>query len=172
MKTMTTVVLLTVCIAWAQSYDELLARARSALAGRNYREVVTASQQAIQMNEQRWEAYAIAANGYSGQQFYDDAIGMLQMALPRAPEDKKQLVRDALQQVRRQMSAPAASAPPPPPSASAAPATTQQEIILWKSIENSRNADDFRGYLDRYRTARIRRWRACDWSRSVKNRSA
>jgi hypothetical protein len=41
------------------------------------------------------------------------------------------------------------------PSASQAPATnqsatTQAEIVLWKSIENSTNADDFKAYLTQY----------------------
>ena len=145
-------------LIWAQpgSYDDLLSRARSALSARDYQAAAAATQQAIRMDDHRWEAYAVAANAYSGERLYDDAIGMLQMALPRAPEDRKQLVRDALQEVRRQMAgvrspAPIDSSPVARPQSSPAiSAPTQAEIVLWKSIENSGKIEDFRGYLERY----------------------
>ena len=113
---------------WAQpgTYDDFLTQAKSALAAKNYKEAATASQRAISMDDHRWEAYAVAANAYSGQKLFDDAIGMLQMALPRAPEERKQLVRDALQEVRRQMTG--TSSVPVGPPASSSP--TQAEVVL------------------------------------------
>jgi hypothetical protein len=130
---------------WGQtgSYDDLLTQAKSALTAKNYKEAVMNSQKAISMDDRRWEAYAIAANAYSGQRLYDDAIGMLQMALSRAPEERKQLVRDALQEVRKQQMAGPSSSP-------SSQAPTQAEIVLWKSIENSARSDDFAAYLQRY----------------------
>ncbi len=147
-----------VCLtpAWAQSYDELLTQAKSALTAKSYKEAVTATERAISMDDRRWEAYAVAANAYSGQKLYNDAIGMLQMALSRAPQERKQLVRDALQEVRMQTAGalPAAPAGPPPvarpPSPPPSPVPTQAEIVLWKSIENSKSVDDYQSYLNRY----------------------
>jgi hypothetical protein len=84
---------------------------------------------------------------------------MLQAALTRAPEDRKPSIRDALTETRRALAAApppptaAAASPPPPTTATATPpatAPTQAEIVLWKSIENSTNAVDFYGYLDKY----------------------
>ena len=135
------------------SYDDLLARARAALATKDYQAAVTASQQAIGTDDRRWEAYAIAANAYTGQRLYGDAIESLQAALARAPDERKQLIRDALQQVRRLMapSVPAIAPPEPVRPGPAMPAAaTQPEIVLWKSIENSTRPDDFRGYLNSY----------------------
>ena len=68
------------------SYDDLLARGRSALAAKDYQAGVAASEQAIRMDDRRWEAYAIAANAYTGHQLYDDAVESLQRALSRAPQ--------------------------------------------------------------------------------------
>src|SRR5689334_12815416 len=84
-------ILLSCGVLYAQaSYDDLLARARSALAGKDYSAAATASQEAIKMDERRWEAYAVAANAYTGQGQYDDAIDSLRAALARAPEERKQ----------------------------------------------------------------------------------
>ncbi len=138
------------------TYDDLLTQAKSALTAKNYKGAVTATGRAISMDDRRWEAYAVAANAYSAQKLYDDAIGMLQMALPRTPEERKQLVRDALQEVRRQMTGAVVVAPVSPPPVSRPPsppppaAPTQAEIVLWKSIENSSKIVDFRAYLERY----------------------
>ena len=104
------------------TYDDLLARARAALATKDYQASVTASEQAIRMDERRWEAYAIAANAYSGQRFYDEAVESLQAALARAPDERKQLIRDALQQVRSQTTMnPAPAGRPTQPSQQTSP---------------------------------------------------
>jgi Tol biopolymer transport system component len=93
------------------TYDELLTRARSSLTAKDYPAAVTAAQQAMGVDNRRWEAYAIAANGYSGQRLYDDAIESLQSALARAPDIKKPLIREALSDLRKEQ-----GAPPPVPS--------------------------------------------------------
>ena len=146
------------------SYEDLVAKARLLAAQKNFKDAVNAGEQAIQMDDKRWEGYVVSAEAYSGQQLYDDAIGMLQSALTRAPQEKKQLIRDAITETRKQLSAPqAAAAPPQAPApapaaalaqtpAPALAAPTQAEIVLWKSIENSKSAADYQGYLDAYPT--------------------
>jgi hypothetical protein len=138
-------------VAIGQPYEDQLAKSRAAAAAKQYEEAETAAEMAITLDDKRWEAYVLAANAYSSQRLYDDAIGMLQMALVRVPEDKKQLVRDAISDARGRASAPAVPstavvARPAPPST----APTQSEIVLWKSIENSDRFEDFHAYLEQY----------------------
>lgn len=141
------------------AYDDAVAKARALAAQKEFKAATTASEQAIQMDDKRWEGYVVAAEAYSGQQLYDDAIGMLQMALVRTPEEKKPAIRQAITETRRllsgQTSAPAiVPTPSAAPSAASAPtpatAPTQAEIILWKGIENSKSASDYQAYLDAY----------------------
>ena len=152
------------------AYDDAVAKARALAAQKDFKTAATTSEQAIQMDDKRWEGYIVAAESYSGQQLYDDAIGMLQMALVRAPEDKKPAIRDAITETRRMLAGPIAPsrAPSAPSSAPAIPASnvqsatpaasaanpgaapTQAEIILWKSIENSKNSSDYEAYLKAY----------------------
>jgi hypothetical protein len=130
-------------------YDAVIARARALLKEGKLKDALTSSEEAIALNDKRWEAYVTAASAYSAQQLFDDAIGMLQLALPRAPEDRKPLIRDALAETRRALLNPlpaAATASAPAGS----PMPTQAEIVLWKSIENSTKATDFSGYLAAY----------------------
>lgn len=129
--------------AEAQPYDEQLARSRAAAAEKRFEAAQAAAESAIAIDDARWEGYVLAANAYSSQQLYDDAIGMLQMALPRAPADKKPLIRQAITEARD--SATGTSQPPV-----SATSTTQQEIIVWKAIENSTRVSDYQSYLDQY----------------------
>jgi tetratricopeptide (TPR) repeat protein len=135
-------------------YDQAVTQARQLLKENKHREAVTVSERAIKLDDSRWEAYVTAAGGYSGLGLYDDAIGLLQMALPRAPEDRKAAVRDALQESRRALNQ--SSANPSPKvqqgqrETGAAGSPTQAEIVLWKSIEKSSSPDDFTGYLKQY----------------------
>jgi hypothetical protein len=145
--------------AFAQdSYDDHLTRSKSLITQQQFSDAIKEAQKAIATDGQRWEAYVIAAKGYSSQRYYDDAIGMLQMALARAPDDKKPLVRDAIADCGKQQSQGNTSSSsggispqtPAAPTGSAAPAPTQVEIVLWKTIENSNNLDDFETYLKQY----------------------
>jgi hypothetical protein len=144
---------LSLCHAQPSSYDDAVARARALITGKKLAEAVTVSEQAIALDEKRWEAYVTAAAAYSAQQLYDDAIGMLQMALGRVPQEKKQQIRDAISEARRQINTPRDVSQRPtvpfgPPAAPAPP--TQAEIVLWKSIENSTQSGDYQAYLDAY----------------------
>jgi hypothetical protein len=137
-------------------YDEAIAKARSLLTEKKNKEAVHESERAIKLDESRWEAYVLAASGYSSQQLYDDAIGYLQMALPRAPEDKKDKIREALTESRAALARPASSAsaaaPAVPSRAMSSPQAvpSQAEVVLWKTIENSTRVSDYETYLDKY----------------------
>src|SRR4051812_20539697 len=134
------------------SYDVDIAKTRTLVAEHKFAEAIDASEKAIALDSQRWEAYEILATAYAGQQLYDDAISMLQMALGRAPQEKKKQIRDELSQVRSQLQ----SAVPPAakqgsgskegtdrPKPLAAPAqTSQAEMVLWKTIDNSEKLED------------------------------
>ena len=151
------------------AYDDAVAKARALATQKDFKGAATAGEQAIQMDDKRWEGYVVAAEAYSGQHLYDDAIGMLQMALVRAPAEKKSAVRDAIGETRKLLSGSTdttAGAPGASPSASsnaapgnlqsAAPAAsranpgtapTQAAIILWKGIDGSKNPSDYRADL-------------------------
>jgi len=140
--------------AQSPTYNDLIAKARTLLADRKPQEAIEQSEAAIKLDDKRWEAYVTAASGYSAQKLYDDAIGMLQMALPRAPTERKQLVRDAITEARQLSSggavANAGGGGPQPSGGSSAGSPTQAEVVLWKTIENSTRVEDFRGYIERY----------------------
>jgi tetratricopeptide (TPR) repeat protein len=138
------------------TYDDHLSQAKSLISLQKYVDAVGEAQKAIAADGQRWEAYAVAAKAYSGQKLYDDAIGMLQLALVRAPDDKKPLIRDAIADCRKEQnqgitpnsSGATRASNTAPTTAPSAP--TQAEIVLWKSIENSSQTNDFQAYLTQY----------------------
>lgn len=132
----------------AQSYEQQLARSRSALNAKQYKEAQIAAEKAIQLDPNRWEGYVLAANSYSAQLLYDDAVGMLQIALLRAPEDNKRLIREALADARKRVN----SSPVPTKSTAAQipSSPSMQEIVLWKSIEKSSTPVELRAYLTQY----------------------
>lgn len=138
----------------ASSYDESVAKARAFLKDNKFKEALEASEQAIKIDDKRWEAYVTAATAYSSQGLMDDAIGMLQQSLVRAPQDRKPLIRDAIAETRKAMAVaaaqPATGATPAAAAPDAGASPTQAEIVLWKSIENSKTAADFSGFLSAY----------------------
>lgn len=129
-------------LATKSTYDEAITRARALLKEGKPKESLAVSEQAIALDDKRWEAYVTAASAYASAQLFDDAVGMLQLALPRAPEDRKPLIRDALTEVRRALLTPA------PAAVEAAPA--EAEIVLWKTIENTSKPEDLEAYLKAY----------------------
>lgn len=96
----------------SRAYDEAVAKARELLRANNASAALSASQAAIALDDKRWEAYVTAAGAYSAQLLFDDAIGMLQAALARAPEDRKPMIRDALASARSTVPAPQLQARP------------------------------------------------------------
>jgi tetratricopeptide (TPR) repeat protein len=135
------------------TYEALISKSRTFIVEKQPQEAVKVSEEAMSMNDKRWEAYVTAASAYSAQQLYDDTVSMLQTALARAPEDKKPAIRSAISEARQQL---AAQASPKPsvsaPSSGQVPpaATTQAEAVLWRAIENSTRAEDYQGYLSKY----------------------
>jgi hypothetical protein len=109
-------------------------------------QALTLSNQAIQADPNRWEAYALAGGALMNLKRYDEAIDDLTKAIEHAPEAKQQGLRDLRKQC---VLAESGTSPTPPPPAQSA-ATTQAEIVLWKTIENSTNPDDFDAYLKQY----------------------
>jgi tetratricopeptide (TPR) repeat protein len=136
----------------SSTYDSLLAKARTLIVEKSAKEAVNLSEQAIALNDKRWEAYVTAASAYSALQLYDDTISMLQMALGRAPEEKKPAIREAISEARRRLNAQstASASPPPTNSQGTSSTTTQAEVVLWRAIENSVRAVDYQGYLSKY----------------------
>jgi hypothetical protein len=137
----------------ADTYDSLISQAEQALNAKRYSAVLSVSERAIALEPNRYEAYVYAAKGYDAQRMWDDEIGMLQTGLPWAPQDKKQLVRDALFECRKQLVAQSVSTPAPavrPPGDAPQTAATQAEVVLWKTIENSNKPEDYQAYLARY----------------------
>jgi len=96
------------------------------------------------LNIARYECYVISASALKNQNKIDDAIGMLQLGLAVAPEDKQPALRASISELRGGGSASAAAKP------AVLSSPTQAEIVLWKTIENSSNAADFRAYLGQY----------------------
>jgi len=139
-------------------YEQSLAKAATLINSAHFADAAKECGHAIKIDSARYEGYLLYAKAYQGQGLLDDAIGYLQSALARAPEDKKVKIRDAIAEIR-QVQAEAgsrknpqtpdiANQPANPTSATAPP--TQAEIILWTSIENSKKLDDFKVYLEKY----------------------
>jgi tetratricopeptide (TPR) repeat protein len=134
------------------SYDSLIHQGKAQLQAGNNDVALTTANTAIKLNEDRWEAYALAGGALMNLKRYEEAADDFSKGIERAPEAKQAGLRD----LRKQCLLAEAGATPSSVSA-ASPATTQPavtttpaEIVLWKSIENSTNAADFQSYLDRY----------------------
>lgn len=131
----------------ADTYDSLIAQVGPALAAKQYSNAVSLAKKAIAMDPARLEGYVGAARGYDALGLFDDEIGTLQQGFAHAPAEKKQLVRDAIAQAQQKMTTGNVSPALPFPGS---PAPTQAEIVLWKTIENSQNPQDFQAYLESY----------------------
>jgi tetratricopeptide (TPR) repeat protein len=64
------------------------------------KEALAVAQRAIRRDSSRWEGYAAAAEAYLAQGLLDDAIGQLQLAIARAPEVTKAVIRNVIASVR------------------------------------------------------------------------
>lgn len=78
------------------SYENQLAQAREYIRVGQSLPAVTASRQAISLDARRWEAYVLAAAGYSVGGLTAEAVQMLKEALSRAPREYTELIREAL----------------------------------------------------------------------------
>jgi hypothetical protein len=134
--------------AFAQApseYDALVQKGKTQLQGGSAELALATGSAAIQKDPDRWEAYALTGGALMNLKHYEDAADKLSQAIPRAPEGKQGALRD----LRRQCFV-AESGSAPAPKEVAPAATSQAEIVLWKSIENGRNPNDFDAYLKQY----------------------
>jgi tetratricopeptide (TPR) repeat protein len=125
-------------------YDALVQKGKAQLQAGSADLALASGEAAIKMNADRWEGYALAGGALMNLKRYEEAADKFSHAIDRAPEAKQTALRD----LRRQ-SLLAESGPSPSPK-EAVPTTSQAEIVLWKSIENSNNPDDFNAYLEQY----------------------
>jgi tetratricopeptide (TPR) repeat protein len=137
--------------AHAQStYDALIQQGKTQLQVGNSAAALATGQQAIQVDANRWEAYALAGGALMNLKRYEEAADDFSLAIQHGPEAKQ----DGLRNLRRQcvlaetVTTPSlAQTAAPPPAQST---TTQAEVVLWESIKNSRQQSDFAAYLSQY----------------------
>jgi hypothetical protein len=147
------------------SYDSELSVARRLTREKQFRQAIDAADRAIKLDSNRWEAYAAAAEAYLGEGLPDDAIGMLQLALARAPHDKKPPIRELIDEVRLRSSRPTAAAAPSAPAAAAPPTAPDviargiatlggaeaianvRTLILMYTLSGKSGTSEFRQYI-------------------------
>ena len=127
-------------------YSKLVTQARSDLSAGHAAEALNVSEKAISLNSSRWEAYLVAAGALQAEKQFDAATDNFAKALDRAPESKKAAIRSLLEQCTREKLGLVPTTQPAAPSS----VTTQAEIVLWKTIENSNNIEDFKTYISKY----------------------
>lgn len=130
-------------------YDTLVHQGNAQLQDGNNGQALTKAKSAIKINAHRWEAYALAGGALMNLKRDEEAADNFSEAIQYAPEAKQ----DGLRNLRKQclaaelgIAAPASS----PQTATQPAATTQVEVVLWKTIENSSNPEDFQTYLSQY----------------------
>jgi hypothetical protein len=128
----------------ASGYDALIQQGKAQLQAGSAEQATTSGKAAIKMSTERWEAYALVGGALMNLKRFEQAADELSKAIERAPADKQPGLRDLRRQCL-QAPSPTALVEAKPPAA-----TTQAEIVLWKSIENSRNLADFQAYVDQY----------------------
>jgi len=147
--------ILGVCLGAAQAqpvptYDSLIQQGKVQLQAGNSAQALASGQRAVQLDATRWEAYALAGGALMNLKRYEEAADNLSDAIKHAPEAKQPGLRDLRKQCA--LAEAGASSTPAQPAAAPAPelVTTQAEIVLWKSIAQSTNPDDFKTYLQTY----------------------
>jgi tetratricopeptide (TPR) repeat protein len=150
--------LLTTCsIGQSQAeptYDVLSQQGKAQLQAGNNDQALASAEQSIKSDATRWEGYALAGGALMNLKRYEEAADRFSKAIELAPQSKQ----DGLRELSRQCFAAESGAAPSPPSSAPATTsptrpeatTTQAEIVLWKSIENSTNTEDFKTYLSQY----------------------
>lgn len=130
----------------APNYDSLVQQGKTQLQAGNSAAALATGQQAIQLDANRWEAYALAGGALMNLKRYDEAIDDLTKSIERAPEAKQAGLRD----LRKECILSESGVSPTPVAPVQPASTTQAEIVMWKSIENSQKRSDFEVYLSQY----------------------
>jgi hypothetical protein len=132
-------------------YDTLVHQGNTQLQAGSNDSALTTARSAIKLNTERWEAYALAGGALMNLKRYEEAADNFSHAIDHAPDAKQTGLRDLRKQC---LLAESGTAPATPPPAASEPVpsqrTTQAEVVLWKTIENSTNPDDFKSYLDQH----------------------
>jgi hypothetical protein len=148
------IVSLSLCVAVAHAqtaYDTLVKQGNAQLQAGNATSALASGQKAIAADPARWEAYTVTGGALMNLKRYDEALGQLSNALSRAPATKQAALQALIKKCALATAqTPASGLPtttaPPPPSTS----VTQAEIVLWETIKNSTNPDDYKIYLKQY----------------------
>jgi tetratricopeptide (TPR) repeat protein len=130
------------------SYDALIEQGKTQLRSGNAGQALATGEQAIRSDATRWEGYALAGGALMNLKRYEEAADDFSHSIDRAPQNKQ----DGLRELRRQCFAAESGTSTAPASAAREPetTTTQAEVVLWKTIENSTNREDFQNYLSQY----------------------
>ena len=131
-------------LAQTADYNKVIAQAKADLAAGRNAEALAGSQEAIQIDASRWEAYLVAGSALESQKQFDPAIANYTKALERAPEPKKDAVRVLLQQCRKLS---AASGPAVSTAATTAQNPTFEETIDWLMSTNAQEGFTVGGYI-------------------------
>lgn len=136
----------------ASQYDALVQNANTQLQAGNAQEALELGRQAVRSDASRWEAYAVAGGALMNLKRYEEATDSFSKAIDKAPENKQARLRDLRKQcvMAEAGVATSASGVNQVPASSPAQTTTQAEVVLWKSIENSKSRSDFQSYLNQY----------------------
>jgi type II secretory pathway component HofQ len=130
----------------SSNFDTLIQEGNTQLQAKRADQALAFGEAAIKISAKRWDGYALAGGALMNLERYEEAVDTLSKAIERAPESKQATLRELRRQcLLAESRSPAVASTPAP-----ATTTSQAEIVLWKSIENSRNGADFQTYLEEY----------------------
>jgi len=131
--------------ATATEYDSIVQKGNSQLQAGSLDVALASAESAIEIDATRWEAYALAGGALMNLKRYEEAADKLSEAIKRAPESKQSTLRDLRRQCLQGETGSVSTS-----KETQNPSTTQAEVVLWKTIENSTNPNDFQSYLNQY----------------------
>jgi tetratricopeptide (TPR) repeat protein len=135
------------------SYDTLIQRGKTQMQAGNNDQALATGEQAIKLDPNRWQAYALAGGALMNLKHYARAAASFSEAAKRAPQAKQAALLNLRRQALLDAAGVASPAPPaaaPPVAPAAAAPVTQAEIVFWESIKDSKNPADYQTYLARY----------------------
>jgi tetratricopeptide (TPR) repeat protein len=155
--TLTAFVMPMALLAQTADYNKVVAKAKADLSAGLYDAAFAESNDAIQLDASRWEAYLVAGGALQNKKPFDDrAVAYYTKALEHAPEPKKAAVRDLLEQCKKLSAAsgPVVSVPAP-----TAQSPTFKETLDWLISKNGEegimwfvhfdsNLDEFSFHVD------------------------
>ncbi len=140
-----------VCAQTSTSYDTLVQQGNLKLQAGNNEQALSTANSAIKLSINRWEAYALAGGALMNLKRYEEAADQFGHAIDHAPQTKQAGLRELRKQCLLAETGVSPSTASTPATVPAQPtATTQAEIVLWKTIQDSKNVDDFQAYLQQY----------------------